>query len=333
MNFNASIRQKTAIFAALCSVACSSTSATNVGGGGDGNASGSGGATAGSGNAGTGANASAGTDGIGEAGSETGGTGTASPTGDIQGAIIVTQESLPATSVSERIDNYSINAIWGPGSGLACKTTTSGVCFARVCDISGLDGGTPTLFSRDAGDITVTGVGASMATISFGPIHSTTSMGYTPAQGMTLFYKAGDKLTAKGAGGADLPAFALQTLTAPGDIVLTSMGCAGSVCPDLDRTQDLVVTWTGGGAGKVGVLFETDSDVSHVDLTCDFDATAGTGTVPHALLMLLGKADSDVTSGIETILSYSRQSFTVGSTPTIFEAEVPVTQGLLTVSK
>jgi hypothetical protein len=207
------------------------------------------------------------------------------------------------------------------------------VCSARVCDISGLDGGTPTLFSRDAGDITVTGVGASMATLSFGAIRSTTSMGYTPVQGMTLFFKAGDKLTAKGAGGADLPAFALQTITAPGDIVLTSTGCTGSVCPDLDRTQDFVVTWTGGGAGKLGVIFETDSDVSHEDLSCDFDAAAGTGTVPHALLMLLGKADSDVTSGIESMLSYSRQSFMVGKTPTIFQAQIGVTQGLLTVSK
>ncbi len=72
--------------------------------------------------------------------------------------------------------------------------------------------------------------------------------------------------------------------------------------------------WTGGGPGKVQVSFEVDSDTQTVLLQCNFDAAAGTGMVPSALLL---KLDPDG-SGVSQITAINQVVFLVGSVKTSF---------------
>jgi hypothetical protein len=213
----------------------------------------------------------------------------------------------------------SVVVSWPTGSLGVCHVTTQGACSEVVCDPS-----STVMLSdeRDAGDITVTGVGASTVTARYGPFTGGIK-GYPPATvvGPKLFVNGGDQVTVIGSGGADLPAFPKQTITAPSGVMLTSPGCDAQVCPDLNATQDLVVTWTGGVAGKVNIIFSGDSLVR-----CSFDAAAGMGTVPRAVLAQLG------TNGFETITSANEQIFAVGATATTLIAEFTVTSGTLDVS-
>jgi hypothetical protein len=303
--------------AVACSaLACSSTTntASNADGGGGGGGEG-----------GSVADGSAGGD-----GSSTVDGGTTAP----KGIILVTQTHLGSTF------HYSIAAAFRAfvaptGAGSAPTQTTMGPCTATVIPTPpSSEAGTPmAVAGLNAGTLTITGAGTPASTmLAYGPVASQQGVpGYTAASGSTALFAGGDTMTVSGAGGADLPAFAAQSLVAPTQVAVTAPSCTGT-CPDLDRTQDLTVAWTGAGAGKVVVTFETISDTQAVLLQCRFDATAGTGTVPATLLGKLDKAGDPNVSGIEQISDENDVDFMVGTAVTKLTIQHTNVQSLLTVS-
>jgi hypothetical protein len=206
-----------------------------------------------------------------------------------------------------------------------CVITTAGLCATIVCPATlGTDAGVVLLQPLNAGDITVTGTGdAGPAVLHYGPIADAGHVGYTAVKGTAQFFNGGDMVTATGAGGADLPPFASQAIVAPNDIALTSPACDKlRQCPDLDRTVDLIVTWTGGGAGKVvAAIYGAEAEV-----LCRFGAAGGTGTVPSALLSKLGPGGAS-----ETFVPVNELSLSVGSTATTFTVQGTAAGGLSTV--
>ena len=309
--------------AAACSVfACSSSpnsaQDTADGGGGGGGGGGEGGS---------------GTDGSAGDGSSTadgGGTGGAS------GSILLTQSRLGTNF------NYGLNAAFRAAmagtttmGGAPPTVTTMGACSATVIPTPpDNDAGLPAARSGlNAGTITLGGSGMpTSALLMYGPFMGQPGLsGYAQVEGSTKIFTGGDTMTLSGAGGPDLPAFATQTLVAPTEVVITAPVCGGT-CPDLDRTTDLVVTWTGASAGKVVVTFETIADAQVVILECSFDPAAGTGTVPAALLAKLDKAGDPNVSGAEIISDVNKVQFNVGGIPTTFTIQSTNIESTLTVS-
>lgn len=218
-------------------------------------------------------------------------------------------------------------------------SVTMGACLASVlCIPPASDAGMVTIpDTLDVGTITIAGGtgDAGAAVMTYGPITSGPYMykGYKSVSGDLQFYAGGDMLTATAAGGADLPAIPSQMLTAPTDITLTAPACTVSGCPDLDRTMDLVATWTGGGAGKVFVTYETLSANFVAIVSCNFDASAGTGTVPTALLAHLEKGGDPGISGVFAIgVTNETPVFMVKDIAAKFEIQGSGFAGALTVS-
>ena len=88
--------------------------------------------------------------------------------------------------------------------------------------------------------------------------------------------------------------------------------------------MDLALAWTGGGAGKVTISYETLSSNFVAVVSCDFDAAAGTGTVPAALLGHLEKGGDPGISGIVGIYPLNETPvFMVGDIPTKFQVQGP----------
>ncbi|HEY1532645.1 MAG TPA: hypothetical protein VGF76_01460 [Polyangiaceae bacterium] len=108
---------------------------------------------------------------------------------------------------------------------------------------------------------------------------------------------------------------------APSDVVITAPTCPGLVCPEIDRTTDLAVTWTGGGAGQVRASFETIGPNNTGSVFCTFDSGAGSGVVPKAALAVLGDISDGVTTGLQVFQSMSTVDFTVGDVPTTFTVQ------------
>jgi hypothetical protein len=248
-----------------------------------------------------------------------GGAGTAAP----PAIILVTQLTTGATATTPSSVGFSVAAQLFASSARSCTTTPVGGCFASSCP-SGGNGGPRS--SLNAGTLTVTGTGASSpASLVYGPTPSPGISGYATVRGQTKFYDPGDTLSVSGGGGADVPSFAAQTLVAPADIVLTAPACgtalSGGPCPDVDRTKDAIVTWTGGGAGKVSASYITTTDNGLKSVTCFFDEGAGTGVVPAAALTMLDPASAPGFSGTVFIYPMSLTTFTVGTLPVAFEAQ------------
>jgi len=150
--------------------------------------------------------------------------------------------------------------------------------------------------------------------------------------GNTSFFNAGDMVSVSGAGGADLPAFTMQTVIAPSGITVTSPVCASGACADVDRAADAMVTWTGGGAGRVSVAYLTTTDDGTKAVTCNFDASAGSGTVPVAALMTLDQASAPGFFGLESITPIDSKTIMVGTLPVLFGVQQTSYQGTFTTT-
>jgi len=202
-------------------------------------------------------------------------------------------------------------------TGTAPTSTTIGDCTATVVPTTDTpDAGSPmqpVVKLLNAGPITIAGAGTPPSVmLEYGPAKGATFSNYAEVTGNTAFFAGGDSLTVSGAGGPDLPSFAAPTLIAPSRIKLTSPDCSAG-CPDLDRTTDLVMTWTGGGAGKVTATFETISAAALVLVECKFGAAGGTGTVSTALLQKLEKAGSPGVTGVAVVTPNNEVTFPVGA--------------------
>lgn len=100
-----------------------------------------------------------------------------------------------------------------------------------------------------------------------------------PNASTTPLFAGGESLRVV-APGAKVPAFD-ATVTAPALVTMTAPGLdAKNNCP-IASGKDYDFTWTGGAAGDTVEIVVHGADTNE-NVTCEFDATAGRGTVPYA---------------------------------------------------
>ena len=102
------------------------------------------------------------------------------------------------------------------------------------------------------------------------------------------------------------------------------------VCaPSIDRTQPYAVSWTGASGGKIDLLVNSGGSTLHsVSATCSFDAAAGTGTIPAAVMakmvagagqaLLYPASDTVVVSGQYTVAVSVQSAASNGATSLTF---------------
>jgi hypothetical protein len=174
-----------------------------------------------------------------------------------------------------------------PPPGCTIDAPDGGTCEVTVCPAKvPNDAGVVSLAS--AGALDVTGGAFGDAGVQVGAdnlgsyLYNTTGPMFSP----------GDMLGVSGAG-ADVPAFATQTLVAPGAITVTSpVAVDGGAAIVVPTAQDLSVTWTGGTTGD-HVIFTLNAfftDGSSASTLCSWDASAGQGVVPSSTLAPLAGA-------------------------------------------
>jgi hypothetical protein len=237
-----------------------------------------------------------------------------------RGVIFINQALTPDPNMPDDvIAHFRITAIFATQAEYdreraAATITTIGSCSATVLTDPGDGGMLAPVSGLNAGNITVTGMAVPpSASLVFTPTGDGGPSSYASPSGDTQFFSGGDSVSVQGAGGADLPAFAPQTVIAPDDVHVTTPGC-GAQCPPIDRSKDMLVQWMAGGAGKVQVTLEGDSDTQTVLVQCTFDAAAGTGMVPSALLLKLDPGGS----GLLQISGMNQVVFPVGGVSTSF---------------
>lgn len=179
--------------------------------------------------------------------------------------------------------------------------------------------------SVDEGPVHITAPAAAV-TLSYGPVGLDAGSEYF-AGASTQFFKGGDTITITGGGSVDVAPFS-ESVIAPNDIVLTAPDCSGfNTCVEVDRTTDLAVAWTGGGAGKVVARFAAASDTRDVNIFCSFDAAGGKGVVPSPILLKLG-------SGANAIyVPQNEVHFTVDAIETTFFVMGTGAEGAFNVSR
>ena len=281
--------------AGLCAmsaaIACSSESATpagGVGGGGPtGGASGDGGSinTGGSGNAGGSAGSS------GSAG--TGGSSTPANFGYISAMqSVVTVQGTEY--VSSTLSAAFIKAPSAGSSGWTCTTETSGSCKLNDCSGGATDGGTLPPEYASAGIIHVT---AGSNTLTLTPDANAT---YAMVTSQSRLWNAGQPIDFQAAGDV-VPAFS-ATLPGIDPVVITvPVFPAAGAALSVNRSNALSVAWSNGVAGSVFVMLASSGSSQHtLSVTCDFDASAGSGSVPSSLLAKLpatGQGSLSVNAG------------------------------------
>jgi hypothetical protein len=155
--------------------------------------------------------------------------------------------------------------------GAACAEEKFDNCSVFTCP----QGQTTTPTYVSAGTLTVTGARESI-TMSPEPDNS-----YMAHVSMQTLFSGGEMLTFTGSG-ADAPGFT-ASIRAPSRISITSPTkppTDGAVA--VDRAQPFRVAWSGGGAGIVQVFVSPSS--GGVLVSCRFEASAGSGSVPAAAL-------------------------------------------------
>lgn len=160
------------------------------------------------------------------------------------------------------------------GSG-DCPVTTVGACDVTITDACA--SATPHLAS--AGRIDVTGA---TVPISLVPGSDGTYPPQSNYMAAAPWLAGGETLNATAAG-ETVPAFH-ATVTAPSRATITSpaMPAAGSLLA-LPRTSGFTVAWSGGGGGKLQIYLLSGS----VNLTCRFDASAHSATIPASTIAML----------------------------------------------
>lgn len=181
----------------------------------------------------------------------------------------------------------------------ATQTKTVGPC---VLEIIG-EGTAAQETDVSAGTVHLTG-GA--AAIDLAPMSDNT---YAPSTGATALYAGGETLVVT-ADGKDVPAFT-TSLTAPSKVTLAAPVVASGALT-VKRSSGVTATFssaaTGAAAGSVVLYFSATSTTMAFALTCTFDASAGTGTIPAA-------AFADFPAGPGTFDFYVKQASRVVVAP------------------
>ncbi len=173
-----------------------------------------------------------------------------------------------------------------------CQVTDGGACSVYVCP-----SGPPPQNLANAGTLTIS-INSSSSTVSQDPNSGIYSKG-----GLT--FGADDVLGVSGSGGT-VPAFPIQKVTSPSMIQLSP-----TPPTNISTTQDFTVSWIDGepGADVVIELVGMGNNGS-TGVSCTFEPTAGTGTIPQSELVAL--------KGMSGQLFYGQQrktTFAAGSFP------------------
>ncbi len=160
-------------------------------------------------------------------------------------------------------------------SPATCETRTVGMCAARNCTTTAAS----RIASASAGTITITGGKQAVTLTPDG------KGAYAAFSDQATLWSGGETIDVSAAG-ADVPAFE-GTLVAPAQVTVTAPAFDSALPLAIDRGHDLALAWSG-GSGTVGVtLVGPSSDATTASLSCSFDATDRTGTVPAVLLQAL----------------------------------------------
>ena len=214
-------------------------------------------------------------------------------------------------SASGFFSRYGVSQIGDANFSL----TQVGACtvFRRTGDIAAILTGTPPQ-ALDAGNqLTLNGPNASNRAVpnqtdqttgrrlnSYSTtLYSSGFMGFGGQGSPTLTQGA---YTTAGAGGPDVGAFTAN-INFPGTFTWTNESSVPAVVP---RSQNLPITWTGGGEGLVTISGFAGSQVGGTQtnpiydvagFTCIAQASAGNFSVPSAVLQQLPQVSGDVASG------------------------------------
>jgi len=223
-----------------------------------------GGAAAGGVGGGASGGATAGTGGTAPAGAGGAGGGAAMKLG----LIVATQTIVGSATTSSAVATFTQMTEMNP-----CVPTTSGNCRLYACPTV-----TPTQKTYfQAGGVAITGLSMPLTlTYAAGPQMYTDNL-------TGALWTAAATATASVTASSGVPAATLN-LTAPSLITATAPAAPYTI----SKSADLPVTWSGGAEGTVTVSLSSGSGTSLVSIDCDAAATAGTLTVPAAMLAHLG---------------------------------------------
>jgi hypothetical protein len=200
-----------------------------------------------------------------------------------------------------------------PGPG-GCTFVDAGACITATCAAppasdagpdAAADGGAAVV-AKNPGRLEVTG-GVFGSGFAIDPDNGGT---YLYASPRTIF-SPGDTLGVAALGG-ELPAFPAQKVVAPPILDLTAPAASGGKIT-IATAQPLTVSWTGGKAGDETVVTATAYFTSGglASMTCSWDASAGTATVPSAALRPLASQNA-LTSGLFWY-QLAQKKFTAGT--------------------
>lgn len=203
--------------------------------------------------------------------------------------------------------NGQFNAAFGdstPTGATGCQIVDAGACTTTTCPPPSTGDGGP---AGDAGEVAdasfMPAPNPGRLTVSGGLFGAGTVLG--PGKFGTYFYASPGPLFAPGdklgvaAQGAEIPGFPTQTVTAPPTLQLTAPVSTDGGEITVVTPQALAVSWTGGQTGvemvvTASVVFTTLGGAS---MTCSWDSSSGTATVPSAALRPLA-AENAIQSGI-----------------------------------
>ena len=205
--------------------------------------------------------------------------------------------------VSGAFSRYTISQI----ADAPFSTTQVGSCytFRRTGDQNSIITGTPSDALNAGSALTLSGPGVTNRSLPFSngaytaTLYNSGIMGFGAVGSPTL---AQGSYTITGPGGSDVGAFS-ASVNFPGAFSWTNESSVPAVVP---RSQNLAITWTGGGDGLVGVTGFSGSQVGGsqtnpifdaAGFTCIAQASAGSLTVPSSVLQQLPVASGDPTSG------------------------------------
>jgi uncharacterized protein (TIGR03437 family) len=170
----------------------------------------------------------------------------------------------------------------------------------------------------DAGALTIGGTGLPVQTVgkiagAAGPIYNS-----------SLAITDGNPYTLTGAGGSQVGPFTIST-TFPASFSVTNLSALSTI----NRTQPVVVNWTGSGFNQVLIdittAILTSETTQSVTVTCPVPAGPGTFTVPTAALAYL--LPSATTSGLQVTADNSMGGLTSAESTTDPNTVIPVVAG------
>jgi hypothetical protein len=173
----------------------------------------------------------------------------------------------------------------------------------------------PTLLHTGA-ELTLTGPNGTKDA----PSVATGTYGATLASSAPFYLSPGNYTVTNGAGGSNVDAFTWD-LTLPPSVVAT-------IPASINRAKDLTMTWTGGSAFPFVTIFgysavpSTTENFSWVEFICTADASAGSFTIPSAILELLptnGFGSQEARGVSLQIAGVAENHFTVAGSPGINE--------------